>query len=135
MTIAAFPNFVADVKWSHGSGCLKCGSNVSDEGKKVGIQCVDLGVDDEFLGRFGLCYDCALQVARVINFVSRESTLETLEQARALADESVELEQIAADEAEHAKADREAAQALRDEVKALVNKPALAKAAVAKKVA
>ena len=123
MTIAATMNFASDTVWAGGSGCIKCRSNVSELGAKAGIQCIDLGVEDEFLGRFGLCYDCAMQVARVIGYVSRDSTLEILEQARVLADDAVDLEQIAASEAEQAKADREAAETLLETVRGMVNKP------------
>lgn len=88
MAITAHPNFDSEIKWATGSGCLTCGSNVSDLGAEHGIQCVDLGLVDPFLGAFALCYDCALQVARVVDCAPRSETLKVLEEARALADEA-----------------------------------------------
>lgn len=96
MAISALPIFNPDIKWAGRAGCLVCGSNVSELGAKEDRQCIDLGVDDEFLGRFGLCFDCALQVARVIDFVSKDSVLGVLEDARALADEAANAEAQAA---------------------------------------
>jgi hypothetical protein len=88
MAVTARDNFSPDILWAGGSGCLVCGSNVSAEGDKVGIRCIDLGVDDEFLGRFGLCYDCGIQVARVIGFVSKDSIAAQLADAEGKAAEA-----------------------------------------------
>lgn len=107
MSITPHFNFDPSLKWANGAGCLKCGTNVSDLGREAGAQCIYLGAEDEFLGHFGLCYDCALQVALAIGYVSKESMLEVLEQARKLADEATELEQIAASESRQARLDKD----------------------------
>lgn len=112
MAITAQANFNPDIKWSKGSGCLHCGGNVSTLGAKVGIQCVDLGIDDEFLGRFGLCYDCALQVALAIGFLSQHEALGVLEEARQYAERAAALEAAAAAAASQARLDRDTVERL-----------------------
>ena len=112
MTITAHHNFDSTVKWAKGSGCLACGSNVSTLGAKVDVQCISLGVRDAFLGHFGLCYDCALQVARVIGCVPHSEAVEILDQARQIADEATtESEEILAAAAQ-ARIDRDVVERL-----------------------
>lgn len=112
MAISGHRNFNPEVKWANGSGCLACGSNVSELGAKVGIQCVDLGTEDAFLGRFGLCHDCGIQVALVVGYTSKAEALEVLENARRLADEATtESEEILAAAAQ-ARIDRDVVERL-----------------------
>lgn len=112
MPITAHFNFASDRPWANGSGCLTCGSNVSDLGREAGVQCVDLGVDDSVLGHFGLCYDCALQVALAIGCVSKAAALETLESARALADEATQEREDVLAAAAQARLDRDTVERL-----------------------
>jgi hypothetical protein len=112
MTITAHHNFDSTVKWAKGSGCLACGSNVSTLGAEVGVQCISLGARDDFLGHFGLCYDCGLQVARVLHCVPRSEAVEILEQARQIADEATtESEEVLAAAAQ-ARIDRDVVERL-----------------------
>jgi hypothetical protein len=101
MPITARRNFDSSIKWARPPGCLHCGSNVSDLGKAVGTQCVDLGVDDPFLGRFGLCYDCAVQVALAIGFTSQASVDQAIAEInQAFVASEAKAEQAAADAAQ-----------------------------------
>jgi hypothetical protein len=112
MPIAAQPNFDPSIKWSHGAGCLHCGSNVSELGQKVGIQCVDLGVDDAFLGRFGLCWDCAVQVALAVGYVSPDDAAESYAQASEVLCAASEAEQVALSAAAQARLDKDTVERL-----------------------
>lgn len=112
MAIEAFAKFNPEVKWAGGAGCLVCGANVSELGAKIGVQCVDLGLADEFLGRFGICYDHAIQVARVIDFVDKNAVLDLLEEARQLSENAEAMEAAAASEAAQARLDRDTVERL-----------------------
>jgi hypothetical protein len=112
MTIVARQNFDPEATWAGGAGCLKCRSNVSELGAKAGIQCVDLGVDDDFLGRLGLCYDCAIQVALAIGYVSELEGHGLVEQAQAALIEAAEREASAAEAAAQARLDRDTVERL-----------------------
>lgn len=78
MPISSSPQFSPHRKWAKGSGCLVCGGNRSPIAVRDDYdQCYDLGVGDDVLGDFGLCFDCARAVAAKCGSVPREE-LETL---------------------------------------------------------
>lgn len=112
MTIEAFPMFDPEVKWAGGVGCLVCHANVSELGAKHGKQRVDLGVTDEFLGAFALCYDCAVQVAVKIDYMARADAEEQLSEAAQLLDQAEALEAEAAAHATQARLDKDTVERL-----------------------
>ncbi len=112
MTIEAFEKFDPEVKWAGGPGCLVCHSNVSELGAKAGKQRVDLGVTDEFLGAFALCYDCAVQVAVKIDYIARIDAENQLAEAAQLLSAAEEMEAQAAQLASQARLDKDTVERL-----------------------
>lgn len=112
MAIVAVPIFDPNIPYAGAPGCLVCHSNVSTEGQKVGTQAVDLGTGDEFLGAYALCFDCAIQVARAIRYVSMPEVLDLLEEARQLSENAELNEAAAAAEAAQARLDRDTVERL-----------------------
>lgn len=114
MAIEAYENFDPTVRWAGGGGvgCLVCGANTSELGAKAGKQRVDLGVADEFLGCFALCYDCAVQVALRIEYMARSDAEEQLETASQLLAAAEQLEAEAAQHASQARLDKDTVERL-----------------------
>lgn len=112
MAIEAYERFSPEVKWAGGVGCLVCNANVSELGAKHGRQCIDLGVTDEFLGSFGLCYDCAVQVALRIGYMERAEADEALAEAAQLLAGAEALEAEAARHAAQARLDKDTVERL-----------------------
>jgi len=89
MSVASHPNFSSQRKWAHGSGCLVCGGNHSPVAvERSAPQCVDLGVADDFLGSFGLCYDHAYAVGQQIGMILESAVNERAEECAKVLDEA-----------------------------------------------
>ncbi len=112
MTIQPFFNFNPEVRWANGAGCLTCGSNTSELGREAGVQAVYLGVSDPVLGEYGLCYDCALQVALAAGCVPRTEALAVLEDARRIADGATQDDEGVLAAAAQARLDRDVVERL-----------------------
>jgi hypothetical protein len=112
VAIEAFEKFDPEVRWAGGFGCLVCNTNVSELGAKHGAQCIDLGVEDDFLGHFGLCYDCAVQVALRVDYMARSDAEEQLAEAAQLLSAAESLEAEAARTAAQARLDKDTVERL-----------------------
>ena len=118
------PTFSGQVKWANG-GCLVCGANYNDAGKKaLGVQGVSLDVDDDLLGTFALCYSHALHVGRAVGMVPQTTVDEAAQDITSVLEKARELQEQAAADAAQARLDKDTVERLLGSVYQPADEPA-----------
>lgn len=106
-------NFDSNVTWfGHGNGCLVCGRNYTNQGHEAGVQGVDLEVAVEMEGQLGLCYECAIEVGRIVGMERVDIAQQKVDYSLELLEEAKAREERSAADAAQARLDKDTVERL-----------------------